>query len=170
MIPKSRYDTIDCYLASGEYNDREVLYDPAVYQQLLDGGLDKLLAQHIAHLFIRDPISLFAEKLEQDEELETDHFEVISVHLNMLSPSSLPLLAHALLLFRTLSLSLTLFHSLSLFHTLSQFFSASSHSLSQVSHLPSLTFSHSFSLFYTLLHYFPHSHSLPSFFVEYPVH
>lgn len=39
-------------------------------------GLDKLLAQHIAHLFIRDPISLFAEKIDQDEETESDHFEV----------------------------------------------------------------------------------------------
>lgn len=39
-------------------------------------GLDELLAQHIAHLFVRDPISLFAEKVEQDEENETDHFEV----------------------------------------------------------------------------------------------
>lgn len=77
VIPKSRYDSIDCYLASAEYNDREVLYDQSVYQQLLDGGLDELLAQHIAHLFIRDPISLFAEKVEQDEDLETDHFENI---------------------------------------------------------------------------------------------
>ena len=39
-------------------------------------GLDDLLAQHIAHLFIRDPISLFAEKLDQSVENETDHFEV----------------------------------------------------------------------------------------------
>ena len=39
-------------------------------------GIDDLLAQHIAHLFIRDPISLFGEKLKQDIETETDHFEV----------------------------------------------------------------------------------------------
>ncbi len=39
-------------------------------------GVDDLLAQHIAHLFTRDPISLFAEKLEQDPDSETDHFEV----------------------------------------------------------------------------------------------
>ncbi len=38
VIPKSRYDTIDCYLASGEYNDREILYDQAMYQELRDGG------------------------------------------------------------------------------------------------------------------------------------
>ena len=39
-------------------------------------GLDHLLAQHIAHLFIRDPVSLFAEKVEQDLEKDMDHFEV----------------------------------------------------------------------------------------------
>ena len=39
-------------------------------------GLDHLLAQHIAHLFIRDPVSLFAEKVEQDLEKDIDHFEV----------------------------------------------------------------------------------------------
>lgn len=38
VIPKSRYDTIDCFLTSDEYNDREVLYDQAVFQQLMDGG------------------------------------------------------------------------------------------------------------------------------------
>ena len=76
VIPKSRYDTIDCYLASSEYNDQEVLYDKEVFQLLKDEGLDDLLAQHVAHLFIRDPISLFAEKLEQDVETEADHFEV----------------------------------------------------------------------------------------------
>ena len=34
------------------------------------------MAQHIAHLFIRDPVTLFAEKLEQDLEKDMDHFEV----------------------------------------------------------------------------------------------
>lgn len=39
-------------------------------------GIDKLLAQHIAHLFIRDPLSLFEEKIHLDDENESDHFEV----------------------------------------------------------------------------------------------
>lgn len=39
-------------------------------------GIDKLLAQHIAHLFIRDPLSVFEEKLHLDDENESDHFEV----------------------------------------------------------------------------------------------
>ena len=38
--------------------------------------MDDLLAQHVAHLFIRDPISLFKEKLHQSTEDEVDHFEV----------------------------------------------------------------------------------------------
>lgn len=42
-------------------------------------GIDEILAKHIAHLFIRDPISLFAEKLEQDVENESDHFEVVTL-------------------------------------------------------------------------------------------
>lgn len=49
-------------------------------------GIDKLLAQHIAHLFIRDPLSVFEEKIHLDDENESDHFEVrISVFLQ---PSS----------------------------------------------------------------------------------
>ena len=38
VIPKSRFDTIDMYLANPEYNDKEVLYDDKVFQQLKDGG------------------------------------------------------------------------------------------------------------------------------------
>lgn len=89
MIPKSRYDTIDCYLASAEYNDQDVLYDKEVYQFLRDEGLDDLLAQHVAHLFIRDPICLFAEKLEQDVEKESDHFEVSTHSVNPLMLTSM---------------------------------------------------------------------------------
>ena len=42
----------------------------------LVAGIDDLLAKHVAHLFIRDPISLFSEKLQQDDAVDTDHFEV----------------------------------------------------------------------------------------------
>jgi len=43
------------------------------------GGIDHLLAQHIAHLFIRDPVSLFREKIDLDDTIDTDHFEVAYV-------------------------------------------------------------------------------------------
>lgn len=42
-------------------------------------GIDKLLAQHIAHLFIRDPLSVFEEKIHLDDENESDHFEVLLI-------------------------------------------------------------------------------------------
>ena len=38
--------------------------------------IDDLIAKHVAHLFIRDPVSLFSEKINQDDETDTDHFEV----------------------------------------------------------------------------------------------
>ena len=37
----------------------QVVYDPEVYQELVDGGVDDLMAKHIAHLFIRTPAMAF---------------------------------------------------------------------------------------------------------------
>ncbi|XP_013104793.2 glutamate--cysteine ligase [Stomoxys calcitrans] len=78
-IAKSRYDSIDSYLSpEGEkYNDVPLTYDEKVYQTLREGGIDHLLAQHVAHLFIRDTVSLFSEKVHQNDEEDTDHFENI---------------------------------------------------------------------------------------------
>ncbi|KAJ9594296.1 hypothetical protein L9F63_014301, partial [Diploptera punctata] len=78
-IPKSRYDSIDSYLSpqGDKYNDVPLIYDKTIYEQLRDADIDHLLAQHIAHLFIRDSVSLFSEKVHQDDEQDTDHFENI---------------------------------------------------------------------------------------------
>ena len=38
--------------------------------------MDELLSKHIAHLFIRDPIVIFSELVDQDDSKSTDHFEV----------------------------------------------------------------------------------------------
>ncbi|XP_051159264.1 glutamate--cysteine ligase catalytic subunit [Leptopilina boulardi] len=78
-ISKSRYDSIDSYLSEqGEnYNDVPLTYDNEIYKQLLENGIDKLLAQHVAHLFIRDTVSLFSEKVYQNDLEDTDHFENI---------------------------------------------------------------------------------------------
>ncbi|KRT80151.1 hypothetical protein AMK59_7672 [Oryctes borbonicus] len=77
VISKSRYDSIDSYLSpQGEkYNDVPLVYDEAIFEKLKNGGIDHLLAQHVAHLFIRDTVSLFSEKVHQDDEKDTDHFE-----------------------------------------------------------------------------------------------
>uniref|UniRef100_A0A6M2DFZ2 Glutamate--cysteine ligase n=1 Tax=Xenopsylla cheopis TaxID=163159 RepID=A0A6M2DFZ2_XENCH len=79
LINKSRYDSIDSYLSTpGErYNDVKLVYDPDIYDRLKEAGIDHLLAQHIAHLFIRDSVSLFSEKINQNDEEDTDHFENI---------------------------------------------------------------------------------------------
>lgn len=78
-ISKSRYDSIDCYLSkeSDKYNDVPLIYNEEDYQALREGGIDHNMAQHIAHLFIRDTVSLFSEKVNQNDEEETDHFENI---------------------------------------------------------------------------------------------
>nr|XP_019590234.1 PREDICTED: glutamate--cysteine ligase catalytic subunit isoform X4 [Rhinolophus sinicus] len=78
-ISKSRYDSIDSYLSEcGEkYNDIELTIDKEIYEQLLQEGIDHLLAQHVAHLFIRDPLTLFEEKIHLDDANESDHFENI---------------------------------------------------------------------------------------------
>ncbi|KAM9665609.1 glutamate--cysteine ligase catalytic subunit isoform 2-T2 [Trichechus inunguis] len=78
-ISKSRYDSIDSYLSEcGEkYNDINLTIDKEIYEQLLQEGIDRLLAQHVAHLFIRDPLTLFEEKIHLDDANESDHFENI---------------------------------------------------------------------------------------------
>ncbi|KAB5590747.1 Glutamate-cysteine ligase catalytic subunit [Ceratobasidium theobromae] len=80
VIPKSRYGSVDMYLSQDfnnrpEYNDIPVLVNEQVYQRLRDNNIDDLLAKHIAHLFIRDPLVVFSEAIELDDEQSTDHFE-----------------------------------------------------------------------------------------------
>ncbi|KAI9664358.1 MAG: Zn finger-containing GTPase- Activating Protein for ARF, partial [Alyxoria varia] len=58
-----------------EYFDPDLIVDPALKQRLLDGGMDELLAAHFAHLFIRDPIVIFAEDLQELDLSKADHFE-----------------------------------------------------------------------------------------------
>lgn len=80
VIPKSRYGSVDMYLSQDfnnrpEYNDIPVLVDEKVYSRLRDNNIDDLLAKHIAHLFIRDPLVVFSEAIDLDDEKSTDHFE-----------------------------------------------------------------------------------------------
>mmetsp|Transcript_7946 Transcript_7946/g.12744 ORF Transcript_7946/g.12744 Transcript_7946/m.12744 type:complete len:782 (-) Transcript_7946:725-3070(-) len=79
-IRKSRYDSIDCYISNGplyrpEYNDVDLQYDETSYKELRSAGIDDLLAKHVAHLFIRDPLVVYEETLHQDDSKDTDHFE-----------------------------------------------------------------------------------------------
>eukprot|EP00551_Chaetoceros_affinis_P009362 CAMPEP_0203664844 /NCGR_PEP_ID=MMETSP0090-20130426/2177_1 /ASSEMBLY_ACC=CAM_ASM_001088 /TAXON_ID=426623 /ORGANISM="Chaetoceros affinis, Strain CCMP159" /LENGTH=928 /DNA_ID=CAMNT_0050528221 /DNA_START=241 /DNA_END=3027 /DNA_ORIENTATION=- len=92
-IYKSRYDCISAYIYQGVdqydsknmknrvlnmYNDIPLPIDEESYRELRDAGVDPALSQHIAHLFIRDPLVIFDGAVEEvDNETQTEHFESI---------------------------------------------------------------------------------------------
>eukprot|EP01126_Amoeba_proteus_P055192 TRINITY_DN6832_c0_g1_i6.p1 TRINITY_DN6832_c0_g1~~TRINITY_DN6832_c0_g1_i6.p1 ORF type:complete len:434 (+),score=88.18 TRINITY_DN6832_c0_g1_i6:1095-2396(+) len=79
-IPKSRYDSVSSFLSpvhSYEYNDIPLVVDPASLEVLLQAGIPKPLAQHVAHLFIRDPLVVYNGHIEIDDMMHSDHFENI---------------------------------------------------------------------------------------------
>lgn len=77
-IPKSRYDSISAYLTKQgqKYNDIELVYDKNYHDIMIANKVEPGIARHIAHLFIRDPLALYREKLNQTDQ-ELDHFENI---------------------------------------------------------------------------------------------
>lgn len=79
-IPKSRYASNSTYISQDprlrpEYLDPDLVVDEDLKARLVEGGMDNLLATHFAHLFIRDPIVIFAEDLKELDLTKTDHFE-----------------------------------------------------------------------------------------------
>ncbi|KAF2462230.1 glutamate-cysteine ligase, partial [Lineolata rhizophorae] len=79
-IPKSRYASNSTYISQDprlrpEYLDPNLVVDVQLKKRLVDGGMDDLLATHFAHLFIRDPIVVFAEDLKELDLDKVDHFE-----------------------------------------------------------------------------------------------
>ena len=60
------------------YNDLDVEYDEDTLQYLLQNGVDEILARHVAHQFVRDPLVIYRETLDQDNEASTDHYENLS--------------------------------------------------------------------------------------------
>jgi hypothetical protein len=96
-IYKSRYDSISTFIYQGVavtdnervanglqnrvlnmYNDIPVAVDEESYKYLRAAGVDPALAQHVAHLFIRDPLVIFDGAVEEvDDETQTEHWESI---------------------------------------------------------------------------------------------
>ena len=58
-------------------NDVKSPINLTVYKKLRSAGFDHRLARHFAHLYIRDPLVIFKEKIKQNDAQETDHFENI---------------------------------------------------------------------------------------------
>eukprot|EP00040_Diaphanoeca_grandis_P019184 m.101126 g.101126 ORF g.101126 m.101126 type:complete len:733 (-) comp27304_c0_seq3:222-2420(-) len=87
-IETSRYSGIDCFIcnhkggcdphsSTKKYNDKKVVIDEEAKETLEKAGMDELISQHLAHLFVRDPLVTFDEHIEIDDETRTDHFENI---------------------------------------------------------------------------------------------
>ncbi|KAI9675892.1 MAG: Zn finger-containing GTPase- Activating Protein for ARF [Trizodia sp. TS-e1964] len=79
-IPKSRYASNSTYISPDphlrlEYLDPSLVTDPTITARLLAGGMDPALATHFSHLFIRDPLVVFAEDLKNLDLSSTIHFE-----------------------------------------------------------------------------------------------
>ncbi|KAL4796210.1 glutamate-cysteine ligase-domain-containing protein [Aspergillus venezuelensis] len=79
-IPKSRYASNSTYISQDprlrqEYLDPDLIIDTEIKSHLMSNGMDELLATHFAHLFIRDPIVIFSEDLEELDLNKADHFE-----------------------------------------------------------------------------------------------
>lgn len=87
---KSRYDSISTYIrpsshhrceaenSSVSLNDVVHEIDAETKALLLHEGIDAVLADHIAHLFTRDPLVAFEGQVsEVDDEKSTEHFESI---------------------------------------------------------------------------------------------
>jgi len=89
---KSRYDSISTYIYQGvenngstetdrvinKYNDIPVEIDEEAYEILRGAGIDPALSQHVAHLFVRDPLVIFEGSVKEvDDNIMTEHFESI---------------------------------------------------------------------------------------------
>ena len=59
-----------------QYNDIDLEIDQPTLDMLQAHGIDDLLARHIAHLFVRDPLVIYNESIYVDDKENTNHFEV----------------------------------------------------------------------------------------------
>ena len=79
-LSKSRYASISSFVSESpimkdKYNDVELPVDEATKEKLLKAGVPKRLANHVAHLFTRDPLVIFKEAVDVDDSKTTEHFE-----------------------------------------------------------------------------------------------
>jgi glutamate--cysteine ligase catalytic subunit len=76
-IPKSRYDSVSSYLSadSEKYNDINLVTNNTLYETMRDNGVDHLLAQHYAHIFVKDPLFVYeGDLLLRDAVSQKTHF------------------------------------------------------------------------------------------------
>ncbi|CCW64905.1 unnamed protein product [Phytomonas sp. EM1] len=81
-ILKSRYDSVSLFISPDvdnleEFNDSLVEYNQPYFDILSKVGVDDRLAKHVAHLFIRDPLVMYDQMIDIDDNTHTEHFENI---------------------------------------------------------------------------------------------
>jgi len=82
-IDKSRYDSVSTFISDSPlllddvHNDIFLKMNPKALNRLLESGVDSRLARHVAHLFIRDPMVVYKNKIEIDDTAHMDHWENI---------------------------------------------------------------------------------------------
>eukprot|EP00906_Rhabdomonas_costata_P024148 RCo034750 len=77
-LGKSRYSSVSMFVSESvpdHCNDLSVPYNEKIFELLTAEGVDVLLAKHVAHLFVRDPLVMYEGKLDLDDTASTDHFE-----------------------------------------------------------------------------------------------
>src|SRR3989338_8380454 len=79
VLGKSRYASISSYLFTEDpkLNDIPLPLDEGILAMLHEAHIEGPIARHYAHLFSRDPLVIYKDKIELDEEKHTDHFENI---------------------------------------------------------------------------------------------
>eukprot|EP00405_Crypthecodinium_cohnii_P023776 CAMPEP_0206492154 /NCGR_PEP_ID=MMETSP0324_2-20121206/45762_1 /ASSEMBLY_ACC=CAM_ASM_000836 /TAXON_ID=2866 /ORGANISM="Crypthecodinium cohnii, Strain Seligo" /LENGTH=599 /DNA_ID=CAMNT_0053974161 /DNA_START=199 /DNA_END=1994 /DNA_ORIENTATION=+ len=68
---------ISDWAAAQGANDKEVPFHEASLQTLLKAGVDETLSRHAAHVLSRDPLMVFDDRLDIDDEKESDQWEQI---------------------------------------------------------------------------------------------
>ena len=81
-IIKSRYDSVSAFISNrvpdaNAFNDNHVEINETHYKTLISEGVDPMLAQHVAHMFIRDPLVIYDQAIDIDNETRMEHFESI---------------------------------------------------------------------------------------------
>lgn len=82
---RSRYGGVPMYIGTGSYmkshqdslNDVDIPIHQSAYDLLKSAKMDDLLAKHFAHLWIRDPLVIFQDRIDLDNTTHVDHFENI---------------------------------------------------------------------------------------------
>lgn len=65
QLRKSRYDTASLYLSSNDptLNDLDVSVNPKIFDKFVVSGVPEQLARHYSHMFIREPLLLYAQDI-----------------------------------------------------------------------------------------------------------